>query len=133
MALCGGQSFAFLFFLPFPNLRSYAIPLGAIFTARLSPVATRRTSSAVESRKDANARLRVRLPAVPKPPGNHQPSQCRSERALPLCPAGTVSRAPQFANMYYERRKGKYFGDALEDERIPRSRISSGYSSHKPP
>ena len=36
-----------------------------------------------------------------------------------LCPAGNVSQAPQFANMYYERRKGKYFGDGLEEyERI---------------
>lgn len=34
--------------------------------------------------------------------------------------------------MYHERQKGKYFGDALEDERIPCSRISSGYSSHEP-
>lgn len=34
--------------------------------------------------------------------------------------------------MYHERQKGKYFGDALEDERVPCSRISSGYSSHEP-
>jgi len=35
--------------------------------------------------------------------------------------------------MYYERRKGKYFGDGLEEyERISLLRIFSGYFSHKP-
>lgn len=120
--------FAFLFFSTLPNLC-------AIFSAQ-SLLGSRRgvasrTTSAVESRKDANARVSGR---------DCQLSQNRRETypmnppalSIPpwkLRPAGIVRRAPQFANMYYERRKDKYFVDGLEEyECIPCSVYSQDIS-----
>jgi len=104
-----------LFFFPFFPICDRA-PSQFLPLVRRRGVATRTTTSTVESRKDANASP-GEIASCPETHSMNPPAL--SMPPWKLCPAGNVSQAPQFANMYYERRKGKYFGDGLEEyERI---------------
>lgn len=122
----------FFFFSALPNSWLYGTSLGAIFIARLSLVGERRLRR--ERRrappkvvKMQMHRLRERLPAVPKPSGN-----LLDESTSPPNAVLKVPRAPQFANMYYERRKGKYFGDDLKEYERTALYILGICFSHEP-